>query len=334
MRIAPGLTLLFFLNLARWARRTRPEPLPAPPTGSTTVLTRDGTRLYAEIGGREDAAITMLFVHGYLARTITFDLQWQHFSDKVRMVRYDHRNHGRSEHSTKPIDVQTLARDLADVIDQTAAAGRVILVGHSMGGMTCLALAHDDPDLFTDRVAGVALLGSGAGHYIDGHRWENLFRLLGRRQILAPGLLLLRLLAPALEHVRPRRTHFMRGTVKRLAFGTADVDPAALAMTQEVLEGAPLSTLAALQGSILRHDMVHALDRLQGMPVLVLTGSDDRLTRPEHSRRTAADIGPGAEFAIVPGAGHVVNQTRPVETNAALDRLVDRVVGLATYPAA
>jgi pimeloyl-ACP methyl ester carboxylesterase len=70
--------------------------------------------------------------------------------------------------------------------------------------------------------------------------------------------------------------------------------------------------------------MVHALDHLRGLPVLVLTGSDDRITRPEHSRRMAEDVGASAELVIVPGAGHVVNQTRPVETNAALDRLLCR----------
>jgi pimeloyl-ACP methyl ester carboxylesterase len=56
-----------------------------------------------------------------------------------------------------------------------------------------------------------------------------------------------------------------------------------------------------------------------------VAGADDRLTRPEHSVRMAAEIGPSAELLVVPGAGHVVNQTRPVETNAALDRLLVRL---------
>lgn len=72
--------------------------------------------------------------------------------------------------------------------------------------------------------------------------------------------------------------------------------------------------------------MVHALTRLRGLPVLVLTGTADKLTRPEHSKRMAADIGPGAELVLVPGAGHVVNQTRPVETNEALDRVLHRAM--------
>mgnify|MGYP003296425508 CR=1 FL=1 len=154
------------------------------------------------------------------------------------------------------------------------------------------------------------------------------------RNLLAPGLLLLRLLAPALELIRPRRTHRMRGAIKSIVFGAADADPATIAMTQELLEGPPLSTVASLQGALLRHDMLRALERLVGLPVLVLTGSDDRLTRPEHSRRMADDIGSSAELVIVPGAGHVVNQTRPVQTNAALDWLLARATDNAERSAA
>ncbi len=318
--------VLWLLNLLRWARRTRPEPLPAPPAGSTTVVARDGLRLHAQIGGREDADVTVVLVHGFLARTMAFDMQWRQLGDRVRLVRYDHRNHGRSGHSARRIDVQTLADDLAEVIRQGAPRGKVVLVGHSMGGMTILALAHDHPDLFAERVTGVALLATGAGHYIEGHRLENLFRWIARRGLLGPGLLMMRTLAPALEKIRPRRTHRMRGATKRLMFGTADADPSMIAMVQDLLEGPPLSTMTSLHGALLRHDMVHVLEQLRGVPLLVLAGSEDRLIRPEHSRRIAAAIGAGSELVIVAGAGHVVNQTRPDETNAALHRLLDRVM--------
>ncbi|HUR74147.1 MAG TPA: alpha/beta hydrolase [Sporichthya sp.] len=325
---------LWLLNLLRWARRTRPEPLPPAPVGSTTVETGDGTRLHVQVGGRNDADVTVMFVHGFLARTISFDMQWQHLGTRARLVRYDHRNHGRSGHSRNAIDVQTLAGDLADVLRQVAPRGKVVLVGHSMGGMTILALAHDHPDLFAERVAGVALLATGAGHYIEGHRVEDVFRWGARRGLLGPGSLLLRVLAPALEHVRPRRTHRMRGATKRLMFGTGDADPSTVAMVQDLLEGPPVATMASLQGALVRHDMVRALPQLRGRPVLVLTGSEDRLTRPEHSRRMAADIGLAAELVMIPGAGHVVNQTRPSETNAALGRLLDRVDAAAPTAAA
>ena len=319
-----ALALLWLLNLVRWHQRTKPEPLPVVPHGSTTVRAEDGTRLHAQVGGREDADLTIVFLHGLLARTIEFDMQWQHFRDEARLVRYDHRNHGRSDRSRKAIDVEVLADDLACVLEQLVPVGPVVLVGHSMGGMAVLALADRHPDLFDERVAGVALLSSGAGHYLDGRPVENAFRWASRRHLLGPPLTLLRLLAPVLEQLRPRRTHRMRGVVKHLMFGTHDVDPATLAMTQELLEGPPLSTLASLQGALLRHDVLRVLPRLRALPVLVLTGGDDRLIRPDHSRRLTADLGADTELVVVPGAGHVVNQTRPDDTNLALERLLAR----------
>ncbi len=315
--------------LAVRARRTRPEPLPPAPLGSTTVVS-DGVSLHAQVGGQPDAPLTVVLVHGLLARTIEFDQQWSHLSHRVRLVRYDHRHHGRSGTSSRPTDVATLAKDLAAVLDALAPDGPVVLVGHSMGGMTILSLAVSRPDLFHERITGVALIATGAGHDIAGHGWENLFRRLARQRVLAPQLLVLRLLSPGLELLRPRRTALMRRTTRALLFGSADADPTTVSMTQELVEGPPLSTLASLQGSLLRLDVRAGLAQLRHLPVLVLAGADDRLTRPEHSRRMAYDLGPSGHLVILPGAGHVVNQTRPDETNAALDGLLDRVMRRAS----
>jgi pimeloyl-ACP methyl ester carboxylesterase len=324
-RTAAVVAGLWLLNLARWARRTRPEALPAAPAGSTTVTMPDGTVLHAQVGGREDAPVTVVMVHGFLARTIEFDMQWNSLAHRVKTVRYDHRNHGRSDHNGKALKVEDLADDLARVIAQLAPEGPVVLVGHSMGGMTVLTLALHHRHLFEERVRGVALLATGAGHFISGHSWENAFRWISRRGLLGPTLLTLRLAAPALEQIRPRRTHLMRWSTKKVSFGTGDVDPATLAMTHQLLEEPSLRTVTSLQGSLLRNDCRHGLPVLKDLPVLVMTGTDDRLTRPEHSVQMAKELGTNAKLVMVPGAGHVLNQTRPVEVNAELHRLLDRV---------
>lgn len=49
-------------------------------------------------------------------------------------------------------------------------------------------------------------------------------------------------------------------------------------------------------------DLSGELERLQGR-VLLLAGAEDRLVAPEAVRRTAALI-PGAQFRLIPGAGH------------------------------
>jgi pimeloyl-ACP methyl ester carboxylesterase len=314
------LSVLALANQVRWARRTRPEPLPPVNHGARTVTAPDGTRLHAQVGGDEGSTTTVVMVHGFLARSLEFEMQWHSLGTRARLLRYDHRNHGRSEHVGGSTDVEQLADDLAAVIEQLAPTGALVLVGHSMGGMTVLSLAERYPAVVA-RVTAVALLASGAGHLIDDHRIEDGIRVIARWHALAPALLLLRLAAPVLEQIRPRRTHAMRWAVRHLMFGTADVDPALLTQTQALLEEPLLSDLTSLQGSLLRNDTRAGLEQLRGLPALVLTGSEDTLTRPQHSERMAEVL--GAELLVLPGAGHVVNQTRAAETNAALHRLLD-----------
>jgi pimeloyl-ACP methyl ester carboxylesterase len=315
---------LVLLHLARWARNTRPEPLPPCPEPHAMVTTSDGRELHVEVGGIQDSDLTVVLVHGFLARSTEFDLQWAALHDRARLVRFDHRNHGRSTHTVDAVHLDRLAQDLLEVIEQVIPTGRVVIVGHSMGGIATIALAQQRPDLFAARVAGVALISAAAGHDLTEHRNETRFRHAARRHLLDGGLGALRAISPALEHLRPRRTHTMRAATKTLMFGTQDIDPATLAMTQALLEEPPLATLASMQGALLRTDVRAGLDALKHIPVLVLTGSDDRLIRPAHSRRMAADIGPSAVLVEIDGAGHVVNQTRPTEVNAALHHLLDR----------
>ena len=54
--------------------------------------------------------------------------------------------------------IDRTGRDLGEVLDATTPSGPVVLAGHSMGGMSILALARQRPELFGDRVVGVFLL--------------------------------------------------------------------------------------------------------------------------------------------------------------------------------
>ena len=69
------------------------------------------------------------------------------------------------------------------MLDATAPTGPVVLVGHSMGGMTVMALAEQHPELFGDRVVGVALLSTSPGRLAE----VTLRRAGGRRPGAAPG---------------------------------------------------------------------------------------------------------------------------------------------------
>ena len=91
-----------------------------------------------------------------------------------------------------------LADDLHAVLDAVAPSGPVVLVGHSMGGMTILELARTAPQLFGDRVVGVALMSTSAG--------EMAHVTLGLPSFAAHGL---RVLAPSVIPLGRRTTQLL-----------------------------------------------------------------------------------------------------------------------------
>jgi pimeloyl-ACP methyl ester carboxylesterase len=299
------------------------EPLPP---GSTSVTTQDGVRLHVEVEPA-DSDLTVVLVHGFTARLGEFELQRDLLRRAgVRTVLYDHRGHGRSgwgpaRHAT----MAQLGRDLAVVLEEVVPPGPVVLVGHSMGGMTVMALARQRPELFGPRVAGVFLLSTSAGELVHTGVVGAGVRLLRRLHLLGLYLGWLRLWSPVLERFRRRGTVAGRVFTRRYLFGKDDAeDPQLVTEVQHMLEETPLTVSAAFWATFVSHDELEALQPLRGIPVTVLCGTHDRLTPLAHSRRIAAAL-PDAELVVVPGAGHSVNVSRHALVDEALLGLLDRV---------
>ena len=131
----------------------------------------DGVRLHVEATGPADAPVTVVLLHGWSLDGRTWHQQVAAltatpFGDAVRVVTYDARGHGRS--SCMALPTATLAQlgdDLAEVLDAVAPTGPVVLVGHSMGGMTIMEYAHRHPAQFAARTAGLVFVSTTAeGH--------------------------------------------------------------------------------------------------------------------------------------------------------------------------
>ncbi|MFT4188854.1 MAG: alpha/beta hydrolase [Aeromicrobium sp.] len=271
------------------------------------VIAADGTPLHVEV---DDAPgdLTVVFVHGWMCDQDTWHFQRLHLRGRVRTVYLDHRGHGRSgathsENSTFAL----LADDLARVIE-AHARGRVLLVGHSMGGMTIMRLAADRPDLFGRVVVGALLVGTSAGKLMRGK--PALERLGG----------LLRLSSPVLDWGRAFNSS---SVVKRWAVGP-DASPAAAAMCDEMIARASTRVLLDFYPNFPSLDLFEALSTFADIPVTVLCGTDDLLTPAKHSKRLAEEID-GAELVLVEGAGHMVMLEQPGPVDDAIDALVSRV---------
>lgn len=95
------------------------------------VTTSDNTRLYVKDWG---AGTPVILLHGWPLSADSWDDQAIAIADAgYRVIAYDRRGFGRSSQPWGGYDYDTLADDLAAVIDQTGAEGAV-LAGFSMGG--------------------------------------------------------------------------------------------------------------------------------------------------------------------------------------------------------
>ncbi|TQN43639.1 pimeloyl-ACP methyl ester carboxylesterase [Blastococcus colisei] len=303
-----------------------PKPTAPPPPGSRTVTTDDGVPLHVEFDGAERAPVSVVFSHGFTARLAEWQLQRAALRDRARLVLWDQRGHGRS--GWTPLTKATIdrtGRDLGQVLDAAVPDGPVVLAGHSMGGMSIMALARQRPELFGDRVVGVFLLATSAGGLVETGPLGFAVKGIRRLGLLPLYLRLLQLLAPLLERFRRRGTAVGRRAIRRLLFGRDDADPASVRLVQEMLEETPLPVTMAFYATFLDHDETAALEVLRRVPVTVVAATHDRLTPAPHGRRIAETIGGSAELVVVPGAGHSVNLTRTQIVDDALNALMDRV---------
>jgi pimeloyl-ACP methyl ester carboxylesterase len=303
-----------------------PRPPGPPPPGSRTVRTDDGVDLHVEVDGDAASRLTVVLSHGFTARLAEWDLQRETLRSRARLVLWDQRGHGRSGWtSLTRATIDRTGRDLEQVLDAVVPAGPVVLAGHSMGGMSVMALARRRPELFGGRVAGVFLLATSSGGLVRTGLVGLGVRILRVLGLLPLYLRLLQALAPLLERFRRRGTAIGRWATRRYLFGRDDADREHVRMVQDLLEETPHPVTVAFYATFLEHDESAALPVLGRVPVTVVAATHDRLTPARHARRLAAGIGDSAELVVVPGAGHSVNLTRREVVDAAFLRLLDRV---------
>ena len=307
---------------------TLPSPTGPPPPGSRTVTTDDGVPLHVEVDEGPKGALTVVFSHGFTARLAEWELQRAAVRDRARLVLWDQRGHGRSGWTrlTKAT-IDRTGRDLGNVLDATTPSGPVVLAGHSMGGMSILALARQRPEVFGSRVVGVFLLATSAGGLVQTGLLGRLITVVRRTGLLPLYLRLLQWLAPLLERFRRRGSAIGRRVTRRLLFGRDDADPQLVRLVQGLLEETPFPVTMAFYATFLEHDESAALQVLRRVPVTVVAATHDRLTPVGHGRRIAEVIGESAELVVVPGAGHSDNLTNTQLVDEALLSLLDRVAG-------
>ena len=252
--------------------------------------------------------VTVVFAHGWtLAHTVWIpfieQVQAEH---NVRVIAYDQPGHGDTTLGSeyRPT-IRALGETLVDVLDATVPEGPVVLVGHSMGGMTIMAYAGAHPEEIGTRVQGALLVGTTAGDIT--RRFQGVetavMRVIRRAPMIPTGNLITQ-----------------RGQRHSL-FGDR-CDPADLAFTVKVMSSTPLPTLSRYYLALMDHDETEHLGVLAGTRTVVMVGEKDRLTSVRHSRRLHTAIA-GSRLVVVPGAGHMLMFEAPQLLGLELSHLIE-----------
>ena len=197
-----------------------------------------------------------------------------------------------------------------------APRGSIVLVGHSMGGMTVLSHARQFPRHYGSRITGAALISSAA----EGVAESPLGEILNNPALEA----VLRAARSAPRLVQRGRTaaRSLIGPILRAAsYSDMRVSPTIVAFSEKMMLDTPVPTMVEFLHALQVHDETSALPTLAKIPTLIVCGDRDLVT-PAHYSRKMAEVLPESELVIVARAGHLVLLDKPDSVSDGLVRLV------------
>lgn len=257
------------------------------------VKTRDGTDLYVKDWG---SGRPVILIHGWPLSADMWDPQSMALADAgFRAIAYDRRGFGRSGQPWNGYDYDTLADDLADVMEQTGATENVTLVGFSMGGgeVARYMSRHGGKGVIS-----AALISAVVPYMLktddnpDGVPQET-FDQIG-------------------AGIKKDRAHFFRQTFIPQFFGAGLISSP---VSDEVID---MATASALQGGLkptlaCAESFAHTDFRPDlasfTVPTLIIHGTSDKTVPIDASARAAAKGIPGAQLVEYDGEPHGLNVT-------------------------
>jgi magnesium chelatase accessory protein len=263
-----------------------------------------------EMGPGAETAQTILLIHGAGGAVVSFRDLMPDLARDFRVVAVDLPGHGMTRAGTRQRQgLDPMAEDLASLL----AAERIvpaIVVGHSAGAAVALRLAQrlDPPP------RGVVGINAALGHFKGVAGW------------LFPALAKLLALNPLTAHAFARLSS-SEVSVRGLLRGTGSTADATMVRLYRRLVADPVhvdGTLAMMAQWDLR-PLLAALPRIE-VPVLLLTGDNDRAVPPDTSDRAARHL-PHARVLHLAGLGHLVHEEAPDKVAVHIRAFAQEILG-------
>ena len=264
-------------------------------TSVVTSFRVDDAVLDVVSDGNGDAIVLL---HGFPLTREIWNAQTSALAQTHRVVRPNLRGMGRSSAPGGPYLMETLAGDLAAVLD-AMSIDRATIAGHSLGGFVALAFAR----MYTERVTRLALVCSRLA--------ADSPEIAGFRNDLADRLERENSIEPALESYLPRL--FSDATLR----GDPDVIERVRAIVQT---NSPRGAAAMLRGMAQRADSYDIAEELR-MPVLIVAGAGDKIGSLDEAQETCRAF-PAAQLQVMQSSGHLPMLEEPAALTAALAAFV------------
>lgn len=256
----------------------------------TDVISRDGTRIYAQSEGPDDAP-AIVFANSLGSTLEVWDAILPLLPKGLRIIRFDLRGHGRSDVPEGPYSMGQLVSDAEAVCDAFGLSD-VLFVGLSVGGMIAQGLAVKRPDVIRALV-----LSNTAAKIGNPAMWDDRIALIRKGGM-----------AGASDAVLQR-------WFGQDFYGTPEMAP-----SRAMLEATPVEGYCGVCAAIAGTDFYTPTSGLR-IPTLGIAGSEDGSTPPDLVRETV-DLIPGSQFALIRRAGHIPCVEKPEEYAGLLTRFI------------
>ncbi len=255
----------------------------------------NGLSVHVKTGGQGEPIFVLM--HGFGASLYSWQAVTEPFSQLGRVITYDRPGFGLSERplsweGQNPYGPEAQVELLIALLDHFGA-GQAILVGNSAGGTLAMQFALAHPDRIEALVLVDPAVYSGSG---------------------MPAWMLPLLKTPQMRHLGPMIARQVQSRGPQL-IEMAWHDPKLLTAETLALYQKPLQVdnwdraLWEFTTASRPLDLSERLSEIS-LPVLVVTGDDDRIVPTTDSIRLASEL-PNARLAIIANAGHVPHEESP-----------------------
>jgi 3-oxoadipate enol-lactonase len=247
-----------------------------------------GVALHYTVDGPDDAPVLVL---GSSLGTTgeMWAAQLGALSQRLRVVRYDHRGHGRSPAPPGPYTLADLGGDVIALMDRLGV-DTFHIGGISLGGMVAMWVAAHHPH----RVAKLTPACTAA-QLGPAENWRTRAATVREQGMAAVAETVVGRWLPA---------------------DYAAAHPDTRQWLLDMLLSSPVEGYAGCCAAIETMDLTPELSRIAA-PTLVLAGGADQSTPPALAEQIAAGI-PGARLEVITGAAHLANVSHPDDFNRLL----------------